>query len=548
MQEAIDTQKSLTVSLIIGLLIAAVSIVVTDVNDSIYIFHLSNSHTVTAIMTFFLSSALCFLVSDTGKYRFKLLSICILYGCILSVISIYLPTVATPSSVTLLCFGTYAGLCMIQSYHQADYTHPDYTLFFASVWNIFCMCFLSSVFLGFVYILVGICAAIFSIFNLSILSSIIKDPFFHLTLVPVALSMGYYVTSKWTKLVFSTRMILLEFIRILLPIFSVITWFLVVLLIIHILFNTQIDLSQESLSNFSLCLSLYSLFSINAVYMDGNSLDRLSHRYQKCLIALCLAIPFLLISCLFTTLTSTPSPFFNQQNIALFALILLSMLYAISYIYAALKKSSPWMSSLKTANIKLAWLLMALAIVFNLPTIQWLPKPHSASDSSAQTHKKNQAKTIQEGSKQTKKEMKKIGLSFKDKANATPTVLGYRHNQALYACQPKKGNIPIGIVINGTCQAINKHNRIISYDQFRLLSGNSKNTQWSLYLSSALYFYHTSSTQRYNLCRRIINNRVYVGVMQMSVGDRYRNSPTCQFIIDHQIINNINFDSFGLKY
>ena len=222
------------------------------------------------------------------------------------------------------------------------------------------------------------------------------------------------------------------------------------------------------------------------------------------------------------------------------------MLYAISYVWAALSSTSPWMHSLQKANVRLAWVLVALAIIVNTPIILLAPKANINDNKRlTQTSKKDAATLAKVRHQQTTKDMNTMGLSWKNNADASPTILGYRYNQALTACKPSDGDIPIGIINNNQCQVINEQNHIISHKDYLVLSGHPKKIQWGQYLVLELHFYNALASYRYSVCRTIINNRIYTGILQLSLKNNVHASSVCQCIVDNKVLNQLNFELLG---
>lgn len=533
MSSSLFAKKSLAVSLFIGFITAAVLNLLASLDDSFSFLGFSRDAFQAVIAGWVAVSGLAFLFSDNGESRRVLCLLSLLLGCVVSCLWVDYFKVSRPISMALLAMGSYAAFCMLQSYHASRYMRPAYPVLFASVWNTLAIALLSLLFFGLVHLLFYLLFSIVSVFDLHQLSRMLLDPRFHSTLDPITLSFGFYWVSGWQQLVFSVRKILLGFLAVLLPLLMLMAWLFIALLIVSwvVQGDALIRQNHSLILNLGVGMGVGGLLFVNAMYMDGQSLDRRSGLYRVCVLMLCTALVILFALSLGVYLYFHPaSSALTDQSILFYVMIALGGLYAIAYWYGALSKTH-WLLFLEGANFNLAWVVIVLAVVLNSPLASrlyaWLPHaPVLAQPLLSESDRVRRSQAA----------LRQANLAWAAQTHR-PLVLGYRHEMSLGVCRVNPPRSAVGLISNSRCWVVNPQGEVAAYLSYQVLTAHSPKTRWlpNYLKDEALLFYDYLWQSQAQVCRTIVDNRIYLGLHHQPID---RDKPVlmgCQIIVSGRL-------------
>lgn len=541
-------KKSLGVSLVIGLILSVSLNLVFGFNYSFDIGKLSKLESQSFTIVLVAIASVVFLFSDHGKDRIKLLILSLFFGSLVSLVWVDYFNVSRAITTGMFYPAAYAGFCLLQSYHASGYCRPSYLFLFASVWNTLFISLLSLVFLGLVKLLITLCALIFFAFNLKTLTLFLANQHVAFTLYPIALSCGYYLASRSQKLVFVAKRILLGFLSTLLPFFTLVAWLFIFLLLSHWVFQTAVALSDVNFLSLSLGIGFFGLVLVNAMYVDGQSLAERSKCYRLFVVLLCCAMVCLFVLSFVLYLGGHVAySLISDSSVLFYLLIILSLSYAVTYLYASLNKTA-WMLALEEVNFRLAWVLILLSVLFHSPLAGLLYErlPKEPVDMLQSKHRVSQQEELQ----RAQATLSQAGLTWGARGDSS-IILGYRHEMPLGVCQANDPHPVVGVADGHHCVVIHEQGKVSIYHSYQALVGDQAHLSWvSVYdKDKTLLFYDDEKKAQVRICRTILHSRIYVGLYQEFMGKKASSgSEACQVVVSgrvEQIVGSAHVELLG---
>lgn len=463
------------------------------------------------------------LLAYDKKYTLRLTIFSIVVGFCLAVLIQWLP-LHMPSAIYwrplfLTITGSYAAICLLQSYHQNNYCKPDYPLLFLNVWSNFCILILSCVFFALVFAVFVLWANLFSFIGIDAFKKLFLTPAFYMILSPVFFCIGMYASMSRQKILFSLRMIFLSFFRILLPILALIAWIYMLVLTYQIIFGNGPHHNYDGLSVAYQCLIfvVVSIVFVNAVYQDGGVKTQYSRGYRFVLTALIVLLPIMVLAGLALLVQNYPAPLLNKRSISLFVIAILLFAYTIVYFCGVFQRGN-WLAALKRGNFVLSWCLILAMIVLNIPFLyKHLPKAPKLK-SNAPTEIKQKIQQQKSRLHVYKLLLHRSGLRWVS-ANKVkkPFIMGYRNNRPLVACLvEKKHKRFFGQIENKQC-IYHLGKGLGGSSHFKLLTGKFRSLQWVRNEYPAMtvrWLVQENPADEYTgvFCRAIYKNKIYTGL------------------------------------
>ncbi len=509
--------------------------------------------------SFFLKShaSLNVLIGSFSLYLGTIIIICynysthkrlFIYGPLLSLalafLCMFTYDYSTMPAIILTAIATYAAICMFQSYHIKYYHSPEYNKLFHVVWDNFGLMLSTTVFVGICYLVLIVWAQLFMLLGINYFSSLFFTQVFALSIIPLFVTIGLYLTLKWQEIISSIRKIIVGFCYFLLPVLTFIGCVYLGTIAYKFLsgdVNSILSLDSDQL----LLIAYYFLciVFINAVYEDGSSVVNIKKWYRAIVNLQLVILPILMLLQAYIMLRWAVSPMINQSTIGVFALLLLSFIYATTYLVGLTTRADGWLQSVARFNYSIAYVVILVAVIMSLPWKEQLPVVTNIS----QKVSINALKRAQDNMKilESKANIHWVSSSSSDSA----LVLGYRNNQPIIACVALiDGKNHIGVVESNQCNLVVK-DTIHKVAQYYLFTAINNLIKWEQYAQPNNYqLIDTATSSAANICRVIFNNRIYVGTTTHPIP--WQDSPMlCSIKVKNSVekISNFQLLSFDVK-
>lgn len=431
------------------------------------------------------------------------------------------PNTSISSSVTWLCI---INLYAINAFHiayQSDGYHLKYETLFYAVWDTFSKLCIAGFFTTVCWLILLLWGSLFNLIGISFFQSLFNKSWFIIWSVSFFLGTGLFIADVTKNITRNLRHVLLLICRYLLPILAIIgllfiaSWIVkVILLKGKIQSNTFWFLSFASLS----------ILFINGAYQNG----RADNAYPKIILWIInlfiITAPLFSFIALYLLYTNDNQGIqhsgLNAITFNQLIIILLLLIYNLTYAVIILCQQNPWLKSLKKANI----LLAALVVFTTLTTNNFLFTHASFNPGAIQPSYNHQKIKIKNLITHNRIAMKKAKILWV-KQNGSTTIknaliLGYAPHP-IYLCRTKvNGHYYSGVAVDGQqCQYI-REGTAKKTTAFEVLTGSLNQIRWqSFYWGSKNTFPIIVGKHQNNLikvCRVIYKNRIAVGITQKS--------------------------------
>ncbi len=509
------------------------------------------SHVLAPSLIFIVCMGFITLFSYNGKQTARLLLFTFFLSILISLIVYFTPFDRGVTTALTQIFGIYTAICLLQGYHHNQYQKPEYSTLFANVWNNISLLFTTAVFVLLSKLVFLLWGALFSLIGIKIFSHLFSSLSFYTLFTPIFSVIGLYISFKSKHLIYGLRAIILGFFKALLPVLSFIGTLYLVALIVKALTNLHpIAKEATDIGLQSLTYVFLAIIFINAVYQDGKIQLPQSRWYRITVATLIYLLPLMSFLSLITLFICSPQPSLNKTSINLFLALLLFLGYASFYLVGILQKKRVWLSTLKTGNTILAWVLIGLMILFTIPSFyQLFPNPPKRQIASKVTAKNKEILTISTDFLFSQSMMYKARLSWIDSPKASSSlILGYRDNRPLHTCQVSDhGTFFFGEQQNNQCAyvlTLNDGTKPTAHfsPTFQSLQGKTAAIRWQN--GSAMASHGKTLIQsklkrrlRHLICRTIYDGKIHLGSVTAKVLWREN---SCQIIVNNQV-HGLNF-------
>lgn len=282
------------------------------------------------------------------------------------------------TSSCLLFLSAYALNAFHLHYQRHTFSTLHYSTLFYGVWDTFASLLITLFFTLLCWILLGICAGLFSIVDITFLKTLLLKGWFETGITTFFICTGLYIPAQANSIVRNVRTILLLICRYLLIPLAVIAILFIVLLVFH---GHQKTLSHSAQYLF-FAIAFLSVLFLNGVYQDGMN----EKEYPRILKLICRI--FIIITPIFSLLAIRgiflgPDNGIQQNGINtnnFYSLVngVILFAYTLWYAITAVNSKPHWLKSIEKANVILAAALIATTLVVSMPLIYHaLPKQPS---------------------------------------------------------------------------------------------------------------------------------------------------------------------------
>jgi hypothetical protein len=333
----------------------------------------------TAIHLFVFYAGIGIILSYNGKQTLPLVSIAILLSLILTFVGRWLTGNVTGLVLSnpnlLFTLGAYTAICLLQSYHQKNYSYPSYDTFFSNACNNFVLLMSSFLFSILVYLVLLVLGGAFALIGITFFKTLFMEASFARFFFPLFFAAGLYFNVQWQSVLSFFKTVVLGFFKFFLPVLMVVGWLYVLALFYQFITGYGFSSSRYYyIASQLIGFAGLSVVALSAVYQTGK--ETFSDAYKKMITALVALLPLVVITSCVLLLCYAAEPVINKQSISLLVIALLLLSYTLVYLYGIMQTKGAWLSSLKKGNLVLAWVLIGCMLLVNVPALySGLPSP-----------------------------------------------------------------------------------------------------------------------------------------------------------------------------
>lgn len=344
----------------------------------------SGAKKLVAIGIIFAYSGLTILLSYNARKTLLLVFNSFLMSAALALMTCYgwfSNTLYTFYNITILIWGTFAAINLLNIYHQSDYKTPNYKYFFAVLWTNISTILATLILLGMLTLVLVVSTMMLMMVHLTFLNKyLFNNIYFYVLCYPIFFALGLHVCAKWQETLYGFRKIILGFFAILLPVVCIISWIYFVGLVIGFLPGMLHGVINSYYSSGALQLManvFVGIVFINAVYQDGSNEHEVKAPYRYIVDALVvLLVPMCIFGIWMFVLAN--QYWYSVLNIVFVAQALLLLAYSVVYLYGFLQRSEAWMQPLRKCNVYMAWVLLFVTVLFNIHILNHILPVHPA--------------------------------------------------------------------------------------------------------------------------------------------------------------------------
>ncbi len=323
-----------------------------------YYFH--TSYQLTFYMTWAAVCGLSCLLADNGQRRWSLVLYAILVGALIAMLFNWTSSItdSTLEGRCLLGISFYALLCLQQIYHQMNRICANYESYFEVVWNNIPLMIIVCTFVGLVWGVLWLCAALFSFVGFALLSHFFSNTYFIIVMTSFLVVTGSGIAYQSEKLIVTLRHFFLLMCKFIFPLLMLVLLVCLVPIILSIVTPIK-DSDQNWFISLVECLCLLNLIFFNGLYQSADFFKKLPRWYRTVLqmypVLALLAALYLIYS------VFSKTQHINTHDILFFIVSMLFALYAIGYI---------GLYHIGRTNIVLAYLVIVVMLGLNNPITQ----------------------------------------------------------------------------------------------------------------------------------------------------------------------------------
>jgi hypothetical protein len=258
--------------------------------------------------------------------------------------------------------GFYIAQAMVLAGANEQQKVASYNGYFEQAWKVLIQALLSLLFLGVVWLVLWMGASLFGVLGLTLLRSVLGEPWFFLPVSCFALATGMHITDVKPSVIRNIRTLLLTLFAWLLPLA---TLFVAGFLAVLPWTGFELLWATGHATWILLGTVLLLILLINAAYQNGLPDQALSAlvRTSARVAALCL-LPVVLIAMYALGLRVADYGWTNDRLVAAIG-VGLSLSYAVGYAWAATRQD--WLGPVARVNIFNAFLFLAVLLVVHSP-------------------------------------------------------------------------------------------------------------------------------------------------------------------------------------
>lgn len=271
-----------------------------------------------------------------------------------------LPSIAVTFYSGAMVFIAY---CLILAGEAARSWFAPYESYFECSWKLVLQVCLSGLFVGALFLVLWLGAALFLLLKLDFLRQLLREAWFNVPVSAMAFASALHVTDVRPDIIRGSRTLIL----------SLLSWLLLVLVVIvggflASLPFTGLELLWATKSGAWILLGVAALqiVFINAAFKSGLETDQASRVLRVCMRISCLMLPVLVILATYALALRIRQYGFTPHRVLACAGAFVAYFYAVGYAWAALARTGA-LTKIGTVNVATAWVSLAVLVAVFTP-------------------------------------------------------------------------------------------------------------------------------------------------------------------------------------
>ena len=268
--------------------------------------------------------------------------------------------------VSTIALAWFVVLPFVQSRLVSGGPGFPYPLLFEFSWNNMITLHVAAVFTGLFWGLLGLWASLFTVIGIRFFAELfIKSSFIYLVTASV-FGFGLSFGRAHGGLVSNLRSTVLLVFRNLLPLAA----FIAVLFLGFLPF-TGLKLLWDTghATMLMLNMQIYIILFLNAVYQDGSGEPPYDRAIRELVTAAVMLLPVSAALCVYAMGLRIHQHGWSVDRVFAALIVFITGLYGVGYAIAAFKRQTPWMRGIGPINVRVAALVIALAVLVNTPVL-----------------------------------------------------------------------------------------------------------------------------------------------------------------------------------
>lgn len=268
--------------------------------------------------------------------------------------------------VSTIALAWFVALPFVQSRLASGRPGFPYPLLFEFSWNNMITLHVAAVFTMLFWGLLGLWAALFTVIGIRFFAELfIKQEFIYLVTASV-FGFGLSFGRSHGGLVANLRSTVLLVFRNLLPLAS----FIAILFLGALPFTGLEPLWDTGHATMlMLNMQIYIILFLNAVYQDGSGEAPYSRAIRELVTAAVMLLPVSAALCVYAMGLRIQQYGWSVDRVFAALIVFVTGLYGAGYAAAAFKRQTPWMKGISFVNVRVAALVIALAVGVNTPVL-----------------------------------------------------------------------------------------------------------------------------------------------------------------------------------
>ncbi|WKZ32671.1 MAG: DUF4153 domain-containing protein [Thermodesulfobacteriota bacterium] len=347
--------------------------------DESSLFGKNNNIFLASISAFAIISGLVLQFGWTNRCRIPLFLISLSTGLVYAAITAWtismLPAWGVPfkgdnNRITTLFFGSACSLYIFIPYLQVFVENGSlkfpYTDLFKHSWNNFFVAAIALLFTGIFWGLIGLWGGLFHLIGIAFFANIFFTKEFMLVATPVAFGLGIMIGKDLNAVTITLRNVALLVFKTLMPLLSIIA----LLFIFALPFTGLKPLWDTRMSSvITLLLLACTVIFINAVFQNGNSKPPYPAWIRRGVEGMLLALPAYAAITLYSIWLRIDQYGFMPDRVYALIFALIAAFYSVGYAVAVLVKKNIWLGLMRSVNIAVSLIVMAIAILIHTPVL-----------------------------------------------------------------------------------------------------------------------------------------------------------------------------------
>lgn len=257
----------------------------------------------------------------------------------------------------------FIAFCLVLAGEAARSWFAPYESYFEFSWKLGLQVCLSGLFVGALFLVLWLGAALFLLLKLHFLEQLLRESWFNIPVSAMAFASALHITDVRPEIIRGSRTLVL----------SLFSWLLLVLVVIVAGFLGSLPLTglgllwaTRSATWILLGVAALKIVFVNAVFKGGAGADPAPQVLRVCMRISCLMLPVLVILATYALVLRIEQYGLTPRRILACAGTLVAYFYAIGYAWAALSRIDN-LARIASVNVVTAWVSVAVLVALFTP-------------------------------------------------------------------------------------------------------------------------------------------------------------------------------------